>query len=60
MNYKVGDKVMILYSEERDLIGKVGTITLVDDMGQIHGTWSGVAISEEYGDKFEIIERSKS
>lgn len=34
--------------------GREGTVTLIDDIGQLHGTWGGLAIIPEE-DSFEII-----
>lgn len=56
MEFKVGDIVRIVRSEELSILGKVGKITRIDDMGQIHGTWGGIAVSEEYGDVLEKVE----
>ena len=35
--------------------GKVGVINTIDSLGQLHGTWGGLAIIPEE-DQFEIIE----
>lgn len=55
MEFKVGDIIRIIRSEELSILGRVGKITRIDDMGQIHGTWGGIAVSEEYGDVLEKI-----
>lgn len=34
--------------------GRVGDVTFIDDAGQIHGTWGGLALNPET-DQFEII-----
>ena len=34
--------------------GLTGTVEYIDDAGQIHGTWSGLAVIPE-ADEFEII-----
>lgn len=53
---KVGDKIRIIYMEgEPQYTGKVGVVTRIDDMGQIHGTWGGCALIAP-NDEFEIIE----
>lgn len=53
---KVGDKIRIIYMEgEPQYTGKVGVVTHIDDMGQIHGTWGGCAVIPDT-DSFEIIE----
>lgn len=54
----VGDKIRIIFmAGEPQYTNKVGTVTDIDDIGQIHGTWGGCAIIPEE-DKFEIIERA--
>lgn len=34
--------------------GRKGTVTLIDDIGQLHGTWGGLAVIPEV-DNFEIL-----
>lgn len=42
---KVGDKIIIVKMEgEPQYAGKTGTITLIDDIGQLHGTWGGCGV----------------
>jgi len=42
---KVGDKIRIIRMDgEPQYDGKTGTVTHVDDAGQIHGTWGGCAL----------------
>lgn len=53
---KVGDKIRIIYMEgEPQYTGKVGVVTHIDDMGQIHLNSCGCAIIPEV-DQFEIID----
>lgn len=53
---KIGDKLKILHMEgEPHYTGKVGTVTHIDSIGQIHGTWGGLAIQPEH-DSWEVIE----
>ena len=41
MKVKPGDKLKIIYMEgEPQYTGKEGHIRLIDDMGQIHGSWA--------------------
>ena len=40
--------------QARSYNGKRGTVTLIDAVGQLHGTWGGLALIPEE-DKFEII-----
>lgn len=60
---KVGDKIRILGFQpdsdgtlpisEQKLIGKEGRVEYIDDRGNLHGTWGGIAILPE--DKYEVI-----
>lgn len=54
---KVGDKIRIIRLDgpyAHDYPGREGVVRYIDDAGQLHGTWGGLAvISEE--DEFEII-----
>lgn len=53
---KVGDKIKIIRMSDPyvDYNGREGTITYIDDIGQLHGTWGGCAIIPEI-DKIEVI-----
>ena len=43
--FKVGDKIRIVEMiGEPQYNGKSGTIDHIDDMGQLHGTWGGLAV----------------
>lgn len=55
---KKGDTIRIveMVGEPR-YTGKIGTVELVDDLGQIHGTWGGCAIQPEH-DTFEILQHA--
>jgi hypothetical protein len=51
----VGEKIRIIdMVGEPQYKGKSGTITDIDDMGQVHGTWGGLALQPER-DKWEKI-----
>lgn len=53
---KVGDKIRIIYMEgEPQYEGKAGTVTHIDDAGQIHGTWGGCAIIPGV-DLYEVVD----
>lgn len=53
---KIGDKIHIISMQgEPQYRDKVGVVTYIDDMGQVHGTWGGCALIPEE-DGFEIIE----
>ena len=48
MNVKVRDKILIIsMSGEPQYSGATGTVTCIDDAGQIHGTWGGCALIPE-------------
>lgn len=56
MKVKVGDLIRIDHMDgEDDYEGRFGTVTSIDDIGQIHGTWGGCAVCEDYGDRFTVI-----
>ena len=53
---KIGDWIQIISMEgEPRYTGKIGQITHIDDMGQLHGTWGGLAVIPSEDD-YEIIE----
>jgi len=52
---KIGDKIRILKMKgEPQYTGKEGFIEHIDSMGQLHGTWGGLAVQPEH-DVFRII-----
>lgn len=55
---KVGDKIRIIKMEDElqgdNYVGREGVIEYIDSMGQLHGTWGGLAIIPEV-DIIEII-----
>ncbi len=52
----IGKKIRItLMVGEPHYTNREGTVTKVDDIGQLHGTWGGLAIIPNE-DEFEIIE----
>ena len=54
----VGKKVFIREMKgEPEYTGKTGTVTSVDDAGQIHGTWGGCALTVE--DDYDFVEEDK-
>ena len=56
---KTGDKVHIIYMKNEPLYNDaVGIVTLIDDAGQIHGTWGGCALIPGV-DLFEIIDKKQ-
>ena len=55
MNYEVGTKIKIInMSGEPQYAGKEGIIKSIDDAGQLHGSWGGLAVIPGE-DSFEII-----
>lgn len=52
---KVGDTIRIIHlsGEDTRYDGRTGVVTHIDSMGQLHGTWGGLAIIPEE-DKYEI------
>ena len=56
---KIGDKIRIKSMKgEPTYTNKVGFVTYIDDLGQLHGTWGGLAIIPEE-DQFIVIQRSE-
>lgn len=42
---KVGDKIRIISMEgEPNYAGKEGVVEFIDGIGQLHGTWGGLAV----------------
>lgn len=45
MKVRIGDKIRIICMDgEPQYDGKTGYVDLIDDAGQIHGTWGGCAL----------------
>ena len=55
--YKVGQRIHIIHlqGEDNRYDGKEGVIEHIDGIGQLHGTWGGLAVIPEE-DNFYIIE----
>ena len=52
----VGKKIKIRYMKGSwDYKGREGIVSFVDDIGQLHGTWGGLAVMPGE-DKFDVIE----
>ena len=58
---KVGDKIRINRLDDcgydkqaREYAGKEGVVEYIDSIGQLFGTWGGLAVNPEC-DEFEII-----
>ena len=55
MHVKIGDKILIIsMQDEPAYTGKTGVVTRIDSLGQLHGTWGGLALIPEE-DIFQII-----
>lgn len=54
--YKVGMKIRIDYMDgEPNYSGRTGVIRSIDDLGQLHGSWGGLAVIPGT-DEFTILE----
>lgn len=54
---EVGDTIRINYmKDEPQYTGKEGVIRIIDDFGQLHGSWGGLAVVPDMDD-FEIIKK---
>lgn len=52
---KVGDTIRIIKMKgEPQYSGKMGVVDFVDDIGQLHGSWGGLAVQPE-NDNYEIL-----
>ena len=55
MNVKIGDEIRIISMQgEPDYTGRTGIVMRIDSIGQLHGTWGGLAVIPEE-DTFQII-----
>ena len=53
---KVGDTIRIIdMMGEPHYRGRVGVVTSIDAIGQLHGTWGGLAVVPS-DDSFEVLE----
>lgn len=58
MEVKVGDRIHIIHMfMELDYDDVEGVVEYIDDEGQLHGTWGGLAVIPEV-DTFEVIKDS--
>ncbi len=55
---KVGDHIHIIHLEGEDdrYDGREGRVEMIDSLGQLHGTWGGLAVIPE-ADQFVILSR---
>jgi hypothetical protein len=55
---KVGDTIRIIFLDDIrgcDYVGREGEVTHIDGIGQLHGTWGGLAIIPET-DSYELLD----
>ena len=56
MKLNIGDKIEIIEMVgEPQYTGKVGVVDFIDDAGQVHGSWGGLAVQPER-DKVRLLE----
>lgn len=55
---QIGDKIRIIHlsGEDNRYDGKEGVIEHIDSMGQLHGTWGGLAIIPKEDEFFVLNE----
>lgn len=54
----IGKTIKIISMQgEPDYTGRIGIVENVDGIGQLHGTWGGLAVQPE-NDEFEVINTS--
>ena len=53
---KVGDRIRILHLRDEDghYDDRQGIVEFIDGLGQLHGTWDGLAVIPEV-DSFELV-----
>ena len=57
---KIGDSIKVIKMEgEPDYSNRVGTVTAIDGIGQLHGTWGGLAIIPEK-DTYQILKENNN
>ena len=57
MKVNVGDTIRIIEMQgEPQYTGREGVVRSIDDMGQLHGSWGGLALIPGE-DQFELITR---
>ena len=58
MKYEVGMVIFIIHivDDAEDYFGRVGVITHIDDIGQLHGTWGGGLALVPDLDNFIVVE----
>ena len=57
---KIGDLIKVIKMEEEpEYSNRVGTVTAIDGIGQLHGTWGGLAIIPEK-DTYQILKENNN
>ena len=57
---KIGDLIKVIKMEgEPDYSNRVGTVKAIDGIGQLHGTWGGLAIIPEK-DTYQILKENNN
>lgn len=57
---KIGDSIKVIKMEgEPDYSNRVGTVTAIDGIGQLHGTWGGLAIIPKK-DTYQILKENNN
>ena len=57
MKAEIGDKIRIISMKgEKNYGGKEGVVECIDGIGQLHGTWGGLAVIPDE-DEYEVIEK---
>ena len=53
---KIGDTILIIEMKgEPDYDGRIGKVKAIDSIGQLHGSWGGLAI-QPTNDKYVILQ----
>ena len=60
MKAQIGNTIKIIHlnGEDSTYDGKTGIITHIDGMGQLHGTWGGLAVIPEK-DNFTVLKKAQ-
>lgn len=57
---KIGDLIKVIKMEgDPDYSNRVGTVTAIDGIGQLHGTWGGLAITPEK-DTYQVLKENNN
>ena len=57
---KIGDLIKVIKMKgEPDYSNRVSTVTAIDGIGQLHGTWGGLAIIPEK-DTYQVLKENNN